>query len=108
MLKESGGISIVDISNPTSPVLVASPATTANGTGGIAVSGRYIYTDTYDGSTFKVFDMGGIETNGLYADSARFGNLSVLGDTDIGGSLTLEVLYRSALRVLILWARFYL
>ncbi len=90
MLGPAGNMRIIDISIPTSPVLVATPANGALSYGGIAVSGRYIYTETYSGSTFRVFDMGGIETNGLIADSARLGNLQVLGSANVSQSLSVQ------------------
>jgi hypothetical protein len=90
LLKAGGGMAIVDISDPLNPYLAAAPATTSNGAGGIAVSGRYIYTNTYNGSTFIVHDMGGLNTNGLLADSLKTGGLQVLGNANIGQSLNIE------------------
>jgi hypothetical protein len=90
LLKSGGGLAIVDISSSTNPLVVATSPTTANGIGGIAVSGKYIYTNTFNGSTFIVHDMGGVDVNGLVADSAQLGNLQVLGSANIGGWLDVQ------------------
>jgi hypothetical protein len=86
-LRQSNNAAIIDVSSSTNPVIVATPYFGGNGIGGLAVSGRYIYMDNYTGSAFRIFDMGGIEANGLVADSARFGDLQVLGNGFVGQSL---------------------
>lgn len=87
----SNRLVIVDASSSTAPVVLNQ--TTLDGVGGgLAVSGRNVYVS--QASYLGVYDVGGIETHGLNAYSAKLGNLNVQtnavvnNDLDVGGSLS--------------------
>ncbi|MDD2758614.1 MAG: tail fiber domain-containing protein [Patescibacteria group bacterium] len=85
----SDNISIVDISNPLAPASVATISTGASsGPVDIKVSGRYAYVANMGGNSVSVVDVGGVETGGLMAASAEFGNIQSRNDIFAGGNIT--------------------
>ncbi len=95
----SGGRLIVfDITNSASPVVHT--LTTSNGTENfdeVYVEGKYAYVLNSDDAQLHIFDLGGIETNGLIASTAQIGRLDVLSgahflnDVDVLGGLAVGI-----------------
>jgi len=87
----NGILYILDISNPITPRIVGSLG--ASLSSGFAVSGKYIY-GAYS-TDFSVIDISGIETPAMNVGSINSGDLTIVGNADIGNNLNI----RSALSV---------
>ena len=81
----SASMQVIDISNPTSPVVVGTVTTGANPRP-IAVSGRYAYVGNYGSNNMQIFDLGGEYASSLEAGTAQIGNLGVDNNLLVQGS----------------------
>jgi hypothetical protein len=100
-----------DVSNPATPTYVGgadASGSTNSGTGSIvfnavAISGRYAYTASGSSATacsqtagsaigceLKAFDLSGIDTPSIYADSAETGSLQVAKDAQVAGDINVQ------------------
>jgi len=85
-------LTAIDVSVPSSPVVVATgtvQSSTSNGNADVFVSGRYAYViHNYGAPNLVIFELKGTETTALSAGSAEMGTLSVLTNADIYNQLT--------------------
>src|SRR3989338_6429255 len=80
----AGGLKIIDVSNPSSPVLKSALATTA--ANDLYVSGRYAYVAD-DTAGLRIIDIGGVEINSLLAGNIESSDITVNENVDIGNNL---------------------
>ena len=83
----SGNVHVIDVSDPATPTEVAT-ADGGSNPNSVFVAGRYAYVAGYGSNTFRIFDVGGIETNGLIAASAEFGSLRIRESADVFNQLS--------------------
>ena len=82
-------LEVVDVSNPTSPVLVGS-ITTGSQPVAVAVNGRYAYVENYGANNIQIFDIGGTYTQALETGNTLSGTLQVNNDVYVGGDTSLQ------------------
>ena len=80
---------IIDVESPANPTIVATQYIAGNTNGSLAVSGKHIFTDTYDGD-FRSYEMAGTEINALIAHTAKFGDIQTLGDAYFGNRVRIN------------------
>src|SRR3989338_9666234 len=80
----AGGLKIIDVSNPSSPVLKSALATTA--ANDLYVSGRYAYVAD-DTAGLRIIDIGGVEINSLLAGNIESNDIIANNNVDIGNNL---------------------
>ncbi|MDQ7815381.1 MAG: hypothetical protein RDU25_06315, partial [Patescibacteria group bacterium] len=84
--------SVLDVSDPPRASLMFNwTVPSGPDQNSLAVSGRYLYLSTsYTGTVrFMIYDIGGLETNGLIASGFSTENLQVLGSAAVANRLTL-------------------
>jgi len=81
-------ISIIDVSNPSAPIQIATTSV-GDTPNGIFVSGRYAYVayDTSNPSSISIIDISGTEVSSLIAHSAEVGNIQSRNDILAQGNI---------------------
>ncbi|MGH7234299.1 MAG: hypothetical protein ACREF7_02535, partial [Candidatus Saccharimonadales bacterium] len=89
---ESGtnAVSIINISNPSSPSLTGTISGTNAYPNNVAVSGRYLYVNEYNGNTFQIYDLGGTYTQSLQVGSTTTSTLQVTSNALVSGDENIQ------------------
>ncbi|MFA5750580.1 MAG: hypothetical protein WC895_05220, partial [Candidatus Shapirobacteria bacterium] len=85
----NAGISAVDITSSTNPILVTNIPTGVN-PNDIAISGKYAYVVNSGGNSLSIIKIPGMETTSFIAGSAEIGALNILTNATISGNVSIN------------------